>query len=422
MLRAAGRRGSWVGVGCIAVLLVAAPVAGGCYWDFSEAQRDGGGPAGDGADGDGSGAADASAPDAAGPLYDPIPFGPFDTLSESGLYLDMAGKTVREDILEFRPEFALWTDRAAKTRWIWLPHGEQIRTINMGAWVAPVGTTAWKEFRDPDTGKRLETRIVQRLPDDACGAGRCFYYATFLWNEDDSEATFDPTRADEPAVSIPAGCAECASPPCSPFPDDCHIVPQATSAAGTNGGECRRCHDGEGSRLLGFSAVQLSHAGPGLTLEALVAADRLSDPPPAGVTYPVPGTPVERAAIGYLHANCGHCHFSTANQQNCHGLTQFATRVRPGDEAVTDTLVWQTGVGQDLAYWVGPMEGNHTGSISKRIVPGDAQSSAVWYRMSVREWGKAAPLDDHQQMPTLGTSEVDPTGLGQVETWIELLQ
>jgi hypothetical protein len=41
--------------------------------------------------------------------------------------------------------------------------------------------------------------------------------------------------------------------------------------------------------------------------------------------------------------------------------------------------------------------------------------------MSVREWGQAAPYDDHQQMPTLGTHEVDPTGLGRIETWIQSL-
>ena len=55
------------------------------------------------------------------------------------------------------------------------------------------------------------------------------------------------------------------------------------------------------------------------------------------------------------------------------------------------------------------------------IVSGDPAQSAVIHRMSVREWGQVSPYDDHQQMPTLGTHEVDATGLTAVETWINSL-
>ncbi|NVL73435.1 hypothetical protein HWN77_28170, partial [Escherichia coli] len=41
-------------------------------------------------------------------------------------------------------------------------------------------------------------------------------------------------------------------------------------------------------------------------LAALNATGKLSDPPPAGID--VPGTGVVKDALGYLHANCGHCH------------------------------------------------------------------------------------------------------------------
>jgi len=418
------------------IALAAAPA---CYFDFSDAELDGGGVAdargggkadgtqgadashgADGGGGDGGGAdggmADAAAPDAGGTPLPPVPFGPFSTLSESGLYTDIASKGIRLDVMEFKPEFALWTDGAAKTRWIWLPPGTQIGTGNMGRWVFPVGTTAWKEFRDPVTGKRLETRIIQRLPNSASGAQ--FYFASFVWNQDDSEAVFDTTSLAEPPVDIPDGCADPAGG--GPYPESCHVVPQQAL--------CNRCHGGEPYKLLGFSAVQLSHDGPGLTLSDLVALDLLSAPPPAGVTYPVPGTPVERAAIGTLHANCGHCHYAQATQQACFSLTDdttgvgMAARVLPGDATVQDTAIWQSAVGQPLDYWTGAMAGNHTEPlITTRIVPGDPQMSAVWYRMSVREWGQPAPFNDHQQMPTLGTNEVDPAGLGAVELWIQSL-
>ena len=340
------------------------------------------------------------------------PYGPYNRLSASGLYLDIGQKIIRDDVLAFEPEFELWSDRAAKSRWIWLPPGTRINTSNMGRWVVPVGTTVWKEFRNPNTGRRLETRVIQRLPNNASGA--VFFMASFVWNRTQTEALRDRTLVSEPARDIPNGCSVCTNPPCGDIAGNCHVVPQA--------GLCNRCHGGEPYKLLGFSAVQLSHDGPGTTLSDLADLDLLTVPPPGGATYPVPGTNVERRAIGYLHANCGHCHDAGASQQNCHNLTGFSSRVLPGDDTVEETTVWNTAVDQELEYWLDDMAGNHTDPlITMRIAPGDPTMSAIWYRMSVREWGQLAPYDDHQQMPTLGTHEVDQAGLGAIETWIDSL-
>ena len=288
-----------------------------------------------------------------------------------------------------------------------MPAGTQINTARMDRWVVPPGTTVWKEFSDPTTGKRLETRIIQRL------ASGEFYLASFIWNEDDTEAVFDDTTSTEPAVNIPAGCSQCADPPCETYPAECHVVPRST--------ECVQCHGGEVSRLLGFSAVQLSHDGPGLNLTDLVNLGLLSAPPAGGQTFPVPGTPIERNAIGYLHANCGHCHSPASGQNGCESLTGFQARVFPDDVGtVEDTSIYQTGVGQPLVFWLGEVRGNFT-DITDRIVPGDAAGSAVWYRMSVREFGQVAPLNDHQQMPFSFTNEVDEEGLAAVELWINSL-
>jgi hypothetical protein len=369
---------------------------------------------GDDGDGDGDGD-DASGVDATTPLVDaappdagpPPPEGPYQLLSESGLYSDIVNKVLRPDVTEFEPEFKLWSDGAAKRRWIYLPAGTQINTARMDRWVVLPGTTVWKEFSDPITGKRLETRIIQRLADGQ------FYFASFIWNEDDTEAVFDDTASNEPAVDIPAGCSTCADPPCETYPADCHVVPRST--------ECVQCHGGESSRLLGFSAVQLSHDGPGLTLSDLADLDLMSDPPPGGQTFAVPGTPIERNAIGYLHANCGHCHSPASGQNGCESLTGFQARVLPDDVgSVETTSVYETGVGQPLVFWLGEVRGNFT-DITDRIVPGDPQGSAVWYRMSVREFGQLEPLNDHQQMPFSFTNEVDEDGLAAVELWINSL-
>jgi hypothetical protein len=60
--------------------------------------------------------------------------------------------------------------------------------------------------------------------------------------------------------------------------------------------------------VLGFEAVALAHEDArGLTLAELVREGRLTHAPEAPPR--IPGTPVERAALGYLHMNCGvSCH------------------------------------------------------------------------------------------------------------------
>src|SRR6188768_3419400 len=42
-----------------------------------------------------------------------------------------------------------------------------------------------------------------------------------------------------------------------------------------------------------------------LNLDELVSQNILSDPPG---TITLGGTPTDQNALGYLHANCGHCH------------------------------------------------------------------------------------------------------------------
>ena len=325
---------------------------------------------GDATDGDGD---DASGVDATTPLVDaappdagpPPPEGPYQLLSESGLYSDIVDKVLRPDVTEFEPEFKLWSDGAAKRRWIYMPAGTQINTARMDRWVVLPGTTVWKEFSDPITGKRLETRIIQRL------ASGEFYFASFIWNQDDTEAVFDDTTSNEPAVDIPAGCSTCADPPCETYPADCHVVPRST--------ECIQCHGGESSRLLGFSAVQA------VARRARSHPGRPCRPGPA--QRPAP----RRAELrGARHAGRAQRHRLPARQLRplpFAGVGSERVRVAdrvPGARAARRrrqrraTSVYETGVDQPLIFWLGAMRGNFT-DITDRIVPGDPQASAVWY-------------------------------------------
>jgi hypothetical protein len=195
-------------------------------------------------------------------------------LSQTGLYADQAG-TLASGVRSFTPQFQLWSDGASKRRFIRIPSEAKIDSSDPDFWQFPIGTQLWKEFvRD---GIRVETRLLERIgeaPDDWAAIA-------YVWNEDLTDA-----------VAAPAGVLDAQGTP--------HDVPSAS--------QCMGCHRGTASRVLGFSAIQLSKSAASgeLTLEALAREGLLSVSPPAA--YEVPGTALDQAALGYLHANCSHCH------------------------------------------------------------------------------------------------------------------
>jgi uncharacterized membrane protein len=284
-------------------------------------------------------------------------------LSETGLYI--AGQTERlaDGVREFKPEFELWSDGAVKRRWLSLPKGERIDTSDMDNWLFPTGTQLWKEF--VVDGVRVETRLLRKMgadPED---------WATqaYVWNADGLDAVATPNGKSNALATE-------------------HDVPAA--------GECLACHGGRKSFVLGFSALQLAYdAPPGqLDLETLVAEQRITRAPAAKPS--VPGDDTTRAALGYLHANCGHCH----NQDR---PAAAASRCYDPDN--------------ELDFWLttgnSPSGGGTPTYRSGRGVafePGDPEGSRMIELMSNRGFLK--------QMPPLGTEHVDARGLGVVRQWI----
>ncbi len=327
--------------------------------------------------------APADAPQADGPLADapgldtPRPDGPPappdaprdpDLLSSRGLYADIRTKTLAPDLLAFEPAHRLWSDAADKRRWVRLPPGTTIDTSTMDHWQLPVGTQLWKEFSLG--GVLLETRLIERT-----GPGREDYtMGAFVWRADQADA-----------VWTPAGASDVNGTP--------HDVPEARF--------CTTCHAGEPGRALGLSALQL-HGSP--ALDQLVADGRLSRAPAAGEIAAVPGTPEVAAALGYLHANCGHCHNPMGTSWPD---TQMVLRLSVGERDPLATQLYLTTVGQALTRW------QHAG-VSSRITPGMPDRSGVLLRMEVR--------GSRDQMPPLATEVVDPAGVAAVRAWISSLR
>ena len=300
-------------------------------------------------------------------------------LGDTGLYV--AGGSVHPDVLPFSPQYPLWSDGAVKRRWIWLPPGSSIDASQPDAWEFPRGTKLWKEFAH---GRALETRYLER------GADGEWRFGSYVWNADGSDAVLAPAAGirDLPAPSAPGAH---------------YAIPSE--------GDCRACHEGAPVPVLGFSALQLSpdrdplapHAdqAAGLDLRALVARGLLRNLAPQFLAHPpriAAASPAERAALGYLHGNCGNCH----NEEGPLAvldmtLAQRVARPSPVLHSIVgvQSQFVPAGVPADAA----------------RISPGHAAASVIAARMRSR--------DPIEQMPPLGTTAVDADALALLARWID---
>jgi hypothetical protein len=309
-----------------------------------------------------------------------------DRLSQTGLYLP-GTLTVDPRNRAFSPQYPLWTDGAHKSRWIQLPPGGRITARDADTWEFPVGTRLWKEFAFD--GCKVETRMLWRATADA------WTYAAYVWNEAQTDATLAPAEGLPDVVEV--------------APGKRHGVPSRD--------DCRTCHDNGGAGVLGFSALQLStDRDPGaphgeplqpgmITLQTLVD-ERLIDAARSDLfahAPRIPGDPRTRAALGYLSANCGHCH----NAQSAIATVRFPLRMpayasTAQIEQAVDALVART------TKWDLPHAAPGT---TVALTPGAPDLSALFVRMRSRR--------PSSQMPPLGTTVPDRDAIDLVSAWIQ---
>ena len=250
----------------------------------------------------------------------------------------------------FTPQYPLWSDGAKKQRWIYLP--APIDGRDADNWVFPVGTKLWKQFAFD--GQVVETRYMERT-------GEGWRFATYL---------ADGTRA--PIAGVRGE----------------HPIPSEA--------DCRACHD-QAAPVLGFGALQLSsdrdpnaphaEAAGELDLDVLIASKRLRNY--TGPAQPrIAGDETARAALGYLHGNCGGCHNAR--------LAGVGMVLR---SSVDHDVVRPTTFGIISHY-----------APRARIAPGDANASVIVERMSSR-----SPV---AQMPPLATRLVDRDAVQLISNWI----
>jgi hypothetical protein len=303
-------------------------------------------------------------------------------IEETGLFAPGRIDVIAAGLRPFSPQYPLWTDGAAKRRWIQLPAGSTIDGSNARRWEFPIGTKLWKEFSF--AGRRVETRLLWKATATGWLAG------SYVWNAEGTSAAL----ASEDGVP---GAMEIA-------PGRRHDVPSRA--------DCAACH-GEARRPLGVNPLQLSndrdpeaiHGEPltpdMVTLQTLLDEQLLTGADAAWRTNPPridARDPATRTVLGYLSANCGACH--NGDGQITAQLPSFHHEDVLNGEAIVAALIGRP------SRWQAP--GRSEGTLL--IDPALPQASAVLLRMRSRR--------PSTQMPPLGTVLADQTAVQAIERWI----
>lgn len=320
-----------------------------------------------------------SAGKAAGPDLDVIlAEAPAESLSAYGLFADAAAATPAEGVIAYDLVNPLFSDHAAKHRFVFVPDGKAARYHPDNVFDFPVGTVLVKTFafapdmRQPDTGAyKVETRLLIHKEN-----GWAAY--PYVWNEEGTEAVYAPVGARRAVETIsPQGAALSIN----------YSVP--------NQNQCKTCHQaGPAISPIGPKARNVSHKGQ---IEAWAAAGILEGVPealPAAPSVYDLSQPLDARARAWLDINCAHCHKPDGSASNS-GLVLSATETDPV----------KIGIGKRPVA-----AGRGAGDLFQVIVPGAPDRSILAYRMASTEPGVA--------MPELGRSVHDPEGLALIREWI----
>lgn len=314
-----------------------------------------------------------------------LPSSPPPSLADTGCYADLAAHELIPGAIPYGVRAELWSDGAAKRRYLVLPEGGEVGYAEIGPWTFPVGAMLVKEFwiersaGDPRTRTPVETRLlVKRCEEGACLEPWQGY--SYRWNEGGTGATlldgFDATRVDWDVTGADGAPAI-----------HTHVYPSRF--------ECIRCHALPAGRVLGLRAGQLAGAydygsAAGDQLGTLAALG-VFGPGGANAAAPWPAprdpaAPLAGRVRAYLHANCAHCHKRDLTGAERSGEApqldlRFATPL--ADTGLCDVLV-----------------------------PGDAGASLLHQRMAAR---------GPNQMPPLSTDRADDAQLAVTAAWIDAL-
>ena len=326
------------------------------------------------------------------PVWKIVPAPPADPgfpllLSDTGLFTDTGTLEPAPGVIPYDLISPLWSDGAAKLRWIALPGLETIGFNPNREFAFPIGTVLIKHFELPTPGggsRRVETRVMLHQTTGWIGY-------TYRWNALETDAEILLDTLDEDFTVDHGGGSE---------------VQTWTYPSPAN---CLTCHAAAEGRILGVRTRQLNRdfaydVGMSQVVENQLAAwdclglfDEPIQTPDNYHAYvdPADGLASDQdRARAYLATNCAFCHQAdiaapVALDMRFDALAQDMSLI---GEVPQDDL----GVGGAL-----------------RIDPGSKETSTLWLRMG--------STDPGVRMPKIGSTRVDAEGLDALGDWIDSL-
>ncbi|MCW5835405.1 MAG: PQQ-dependent sugar dehydrogenase [Labilithrix sp.] len=288
---------------------------------------------------------------------------PFPTrLSDTDCFVDADPRKPASNVVPYGVNVELWSDGAAKSRFIVLPADAKLQVTPDGKLELPRGGLTIKTFfEDEERTRPIETRFLGRQ-----GNGE-WVAASYEWNAEGTDAVL---LEEAKELTLRSG--------------NRWTVPAPA--------QCFFCHQGE-NVTLGLDARQLGGADlgdpPGENdLDRFAHLGVLDGAAPAVAPLPrLDGdAPIEDRARAYLHVNCSMCHYRGNG-------TIFSPLDMRFDTPLEDT------------------------SLCDRISPGAPEASKIFRRMGTRGLFAGMSLSD-TQMPPVATNAVDPLGTAVIGEWI----
>ncbi len=281
-------------------------------------------------------------------------------------------------LIPYEVNSPLWSDAAAKERFIALPDGQNISIQPDGDFVLPANSVLVKSFF---AGARpIETRLLKRHSDGSWAG------YTYEWRGDGTDAVLVPAEGKNIPVFMPGRG---------------NITWRLPSR-----GECLTCHTQAAGFSLGLEIAQLNRTvtyPSGVSGHQLASWDYIGmfdGPLPGEIkdlnALPDPVTSVDyvaaaRRARSYLHANCSFCH-REGNELRATLDFRFDRSMATMNACNADPRVDDLGIAD-----------------AKLIYPGHPEWSILPARMGSR---------GANQMPPLGTNLVHNVAVTLISNWI----
>jgi uncharacterized repeat protein (TIGR03806 family) len=320
----------------------------------------------------------------------PEPWSAPQSLAEYGLFEgDGSTQQPAEGVIPYDVNTPLFSDYAAKYRFIRLPPGTCVVYQPDEVLEFPIGTTLVKTFaflhdlNDPARGRRLiETRLLVRKPEGWIGL-------TYVWNDEQTDATLKIAGATRSVSWVHSdGSSRSVN----------YIVP--------NVNQCMGCHENDKvmrpigprarnlNRNFEYAAGRENQLAHWQKLGILRGAPPSSEAPQLPVWNDARSWSVDQRARAWLEVNCAHCH----------------NPLGPARTSGLDLRFDQHDLAKLGVRKIPIAAGNGSGGLSFDIVPGQPDQSILLYRIRSTE--------PRVMMPEVARRLVDAEGVALIRAWI----